>query len=233
MDKLTITLDDVPDEQLTLPEVFIIECLSLKDWRDGKRDGFDLYMQLLLSGRRPRYVQAMCENDLKAALIMFRQSKCRFLHFSFHGSLDSISLGDGLCNYASFADAIRGFLNSRRVFISACECGNHELFRRIYKTNPVTHSILAHSDKVAFDKAVAFWIAFYYTLYQRIMKSATSMDAVEISKPLTTKNITDIAGRLSLVVNANLCCCYFDAKNQKVVMKRLEKNNDCFRWVLM
>ena len=57
-----------------------------------------------MSGRRPRYVQALSENDLKAALAMFRQSKCRFLHFSFHGTSDSIALGDGRCDHQSFTN---------------------------------------------------------------------------------------------------------------------------------
>ena len=81
MKSMTLKFDEMPDEQFTDPEVFIIECLCQEDWKAGYRDGFNLYSQLLMSGRRPRYVQALSENDLKAALAMFRHSKCRFLHF--------------------------------------------------------------------------------------------------------------------------------------------------------
>ena len=42
MKSMTLKFDEMPDEQFTDPEVFIIECLCQEDWKAGYRDGFNL-----------------------------------------------------------------------------------------------------------------------------------------------------------------------------------------------
>lgn len=229
MKSMTLKFDEMPDEQFTDPEVFIIECLCQEDWKAGYRDGFNLYSQLLMSGRRPRYVQALSENDLKAALAMFRQSKCRFLHFSFHGTSDSIALGDGRCDYQSFAAATKGFLNSRRVFISACECGNLLLIHELYKTNHVIHSVLAHEDKVSFAKAESFWIPFYHALYERI--TSVRSDGGVTSRAFSERNMADLAGRLAMIVKTQFIIGFLDSKNNTIVCEQLKRLRKEFKWV--
>lgn len=228
MAKITLEFDDVPCEQDTTPEVFIIECLGQNDWSKGYRDGFDLYNQLLVAGRRPRYVQALSENDLKAALVMFRQSKCRLLHFSFHGNKETVCLGSTVCDYQDFARITQGFLNSRRVFISACECGNANLFKCLYETNKSMHSVLAHSDAVSFSKAIAFWLPFYHTIYGRVSKKINNQ-VISYGK-ITESNLNDISGRLAVLAQVNLSGAYFDAKNKKVVIKELKYKSNQFNW---
>lgn len=183
MNKMRIDFDDFPEEQKSLPQVFIIEGVRDDDIQNHRVDGYILYKQLLLLGQEPRYVVVTGLNDFKAALVMFRQSNYRVLHISCHGTRDAVNLSKELIDYNTFADATRDCLKSRRIFFSACELGNIQLAELLFKVNKGMHSFVASQHPVEFKYASAFWVAFY-TKYFEFQGKLTHQKMLEALSPL-------------------------------------------------
>ena len=75
-----------------LPEVFILESLSLKHEREHRLEGRALADMLRLSGKNPKYHYFQDENELALLVKLFQVSKYRYLHFSCHGDTNKICL---------------------------------------------------------------------------------------------------------------------------------------------
>lgn len=161
MDKLVVEFDDLPKEQASKPEVFVIEGLRDEDFRARRADGYILYRQLQLLGKKPRYVVVAGLNEFKAAMVMFRLSNYRMLHVSCHGTCDSVALGGENVDYDTFAEATKSCLKSRRITFSACGLGNRDLAQRLFCLNKGMHSFVAPVERIEFDVASALWVPFY------------------------------------------------------------------------
>lgn len=185
MTSTQITFDNLPNEQDSLCEVFIIESVT-------EHDGYVLFQQLKLLGGRPRYIPVRNLNDFKAAMAVFRMSNYRFLHISCHGdkSCSKVKIGKTWYFYESIADAFPCALKSRRVSFSACELGNDDFTRVLNSRNHWIHSITAPSKAVDSKIAAAYWVSFYTLCFQypRIKGKKVSIASKPIEKIIETLN---------------------------------------------
>ena len=150
--------------------LFIIEALPDEDKTAGRLDGEVLKQQLNLTTKKPQYHFVRNKEEFKTCLTKFRDSDCRFLHVSCHGSETGsvFQLGCDKVNYMEFAKYFKGNVHNKRLTFSACYAGKGPLFREIVKQcRTSVHSILGFSTKVDFDLASAFWIS-YYTVVTRL-----------------------------------------------------------------
>ena len=153
-------------KSMTSTDVFIIESLPAMDINEGRLDGKILYSQLKLMGRNPWYRYVISLSDLGKALNDFKKSKCRFLHFSLHGSKTEVRLAGGhSLGYAEFASLLKGYMALKRITFSACELGNKTFCESIFRENRGLHSVVAPILKLPFSQGSAFWIG-YYTLLE-------------------------------------------------------------------
>jgi hypothetical protein len=157
-----------PPIQETLPEVFILESLSMKDEKAGNRyEGRVLYDVLKMCGKSPQYYYFRTEQELIELAKEFRKSGYRFLHLSCHGNGTTIFTTLGEISYYRFAEIFSGFLQNRRLFVSACEVGN-ELFKSIVSVkNKGMYSVACPTVKIRFDHAVALWSALYVHTFSK------------------------------------------------------------------
>lgn len=150
-----------PAIQITKPEVFIIESLTMEDEEKGYFEGRVLSDILKMCGKKPIYYYCRTESELQMLVLMFRESGYRYLHLSCHGSATSIETTLDSITYINFAKMLEGLMKNRRLFVSACETGN-ELFSTVVSArNKGMYSIAAPSEQIRFDHAVALWSAFY------------------------------------------------------------------------
>ena len=147
--------------QITEPEVFIIESLSVQDEIRDRFEGKALRDSLRITGQKPAYYYVRTYAELAQALELFRHSGYRFLHLSLHGSVDSLFTTLEEITNVEFANLCAGKLKNRRVCFSACEVGSGGLHTLIPARNKGMYSIAAPQDKLQFGVASAFWTAFY------------------------------------------------------------------------
>lgn len=150
-----------PPIQETFPEVFILESLSLEDERRGRYEGKVLAETLKMCGKSPEYYYFRTEEELIELAKEFRKSGYRFLHLSCHGSHSEIATTFGSISYQRFAEIFSGFLQNRRLFVSACEVGNELFSSMISAKNKGMYSIASPSIKIRFDVSVALWSSLY------------------------------------------------------------------------
>lgn len=148
-----------PDSQ---SNVFIIESSTMRDEWEGQLEGKIVADVLRMCNRRAPYAYVRNKSELLAASDWFVKSKCRFLHISCHGNETALGLTLEDVSYGEFAKIFEGKLKQKRLFVSACSVGNASFRKAVLEANNKgMHSVLAPVDPIAFDKAVAFWAAFY------------------------------------------------------------------------
>lgn len=150
---------------LTRSDVFIIESLPETDPHDGKI----LCDALKFSNKTPRYCSVQNSDEFENALLQFQDSNYRYLHISCHGERDRVSFADGgWSDDRDFAGMFHSLsLPVVRVFFSACLLGRKDFSEKIIRANSAIHSIVAPCPKVKFTLSLAFWIAFYTTIFDR------------------------------------------------------------------
>lgn len=220
MNTITLKIDDIPNETLSKPEVFIIEILPKDDVDNGRLDGEILYSQLRLIGRNPRYIRINDQNEFAAALVIFRQSNYRFLHISCHGTEDAVLLGTDRCDFSDFAQLTKDMLKSRRVSFSACKLGNQRIAEALFAANPGMHSFLAPIDNIEFGTASVFWSAFFTLVY----KDCEKRNEQNVSQQLILEMTKAIGSALSvkmLLAQANpkkKMISFFESDNENGTM---------------
>ena len=155
-----------PDIEQTVPEVFIIESLSVEDEVHERFEGRILRDILKLCGKQPAYIYCRTKSEIETAAGMFRLSGYRFLHVSAHGSTSALFTTLEEIPNAEFNHVFKGLLRNRRVFFSACEIGSGTLNLLIQGANKGMYSIASPMDKIRFDHAAATWAAFYVRMFQ-------------------------------------------------------------------
>jgi len=148
-----------------LPEVFILESLSLKDEREHRLEGRALADMLRLSGKNPKYHYFQDENELALLVKLFQVSKYRYLHLSCHGDANKIFTTHGEISDYNLARILKDSLRLKRVFFSACKVGNEAFSEIIAAQNKGMHSIVAPVQKIQFDHAASVWNALYVSLF--------------------------------------------------------------------
>jgi len=149
----------------TKPEVFILESLTLKDEEKNQRDGMHLSQALSLYNKNPVYYYFRTERELQELIKQFKASGYRYLHISCHGSASSLRTTFETITYAKFGQIVKGALNNRRLFVSACDAGNSLFSDVVYGANPGLYSVLAPSTPIHFNRSAAFWSAFYFLMF--------------------------------------------------------------------
>lgn len=161
-------------------DLFIIESFSHSDNVD--HEGWDIANALRKTGKHPIFVSVGTQKELKQALEMFRASHYRFIHFSCHGSLNSLTLAkSGELSYESFARISEGYFNLKRVFFSSCYLGNKKFSEEIAEHNLGIQSIIAPIGEISSIISIHFWCAFYSSILlpkiqsSRIISETNSM----------------------------------------------------------
>lgn len=149
----------------TYPEVFIIESLKLEDEANQRYEGKILADVLKMCGKEPKYYYFRTEDELYMLADLFKESSYRFLHFSCHGSLETVDTTLNQVSYMDFSTIFSGILKNRRLFVSACEVGNELFSELVFAKNKGMYSIASPKTEIFFDQAVAFWSAFYVKLF--------------------------------------------------------------------
>lgn len=170
----------------TVPEVFIIESLSLTDETKERHEGAVLAAILKICRKKPLYYYIRTRAELEVLAKEFEASGYRYLHISCHGGDTSLETTLDVISYQDFAQIFKNRLNGRRLFVSACSAGNEMFAELVGAKNKDINSIAAPAEDIRFDHAVAFWSAFYVKLFSINKKSMTSDRIAEVLKSLAT-----------------------------------------------
>lgn len=159
----------------TVPEVFIIESLSIDDEDSRRQEGEILSKMLHLSGKsKTKYFYIRTERELEKFIELFDKTKYRYLHISCHASRTGMSTTFDSVSYTKLGKLLNSCLDGRRVFVSACEMANEELAAELLPGTGC-YSLIGPRRAIGFDDAAAFWVAFYYLMFKandRRMKRA-------------------------------------------------------------
>ena len=198
------------EETVNLPttdcSLFIIEALPEEDKKAERRDGYVLYQQLKLTLKKPEYYFAKNKEEFKKHLQKFKNSECRFLHISCHGSETGrvFQVGCDKVNSSELATWFKDTVYNKRITFSACYAGKDCLFQEIVKQcGTSVHSILGFTTKVDFDLASAFWIS-YYTVVTRLTNYRKGKNCDHIQ----SRGLAKIIENVGVLYGLNLRFCY-------------------------
>ena len=150
----------------TKPEVFIIETLRIEDERKQNQEGELISRMLHLAGKRKsKYYYIRTPLELEKIIDIFGKSQYRYLHLSCHADKEGMATTFGDITYADLGKMLRGHLEGRRVFVSACEMATDGLAKQILPSTGC-FSLIGPDRGINFDDAGAFWISFYHLMFK-------------------------------------------------------------------
>ena len=139
--------------------VFIIESLRSEDDFDG-----DILHQILeMSGINALYRDADTVEDFERLIEEFKSSEFRYLHVSCHADKEGIAVGDEDISNQRLAELLKGGMDNKRLFMSACQGANRDLAKRII-TETGAMSLIGSPVDLYFNKSVLFWPSFYHIM---------------------------------------------------------------------
>jgi hypothetical protein len=150
----------------TLPELFIIESLTLKDEEKKHQEGEILSRMLNLSGKvKTKYFYIRTRTELEEIIDIFDESKYRYLHISCHANKTEMATTFDDISYEDLADMLTPCLENRRVFVSACQMANRTLAKHLL-VGTGCYSLIGPAQAINFDDAAAFWVSFYHLMFK-------------------------------------------------------------------
>lgn len=149
---------------MSIPEVFIIESLSVEDQIFENYEGRILYEALKLQNKKPIYYYLKTEGELAKVPEAFEKSGYRYLHCSCHGDMERLFLTTGSVTYERFSTVFKDKLAKKRLFMSACMTGNDAFSEAVFANNPELISITAPQNKPFIQDLSVFWAAMYNRL---------------------------------------------------------------------
>ncbi|MCT8999935.1 hypothetical protein NYR58_16220 [Chelativorans intermedius] len=150
----------------TIPELFIIESLTLEDEKAGRQEGELISRMLRLGGKtRTQYYYIRTEVELEEMIDLFDESNYRYLHISCHANSHGMALTFGDLSFSKLAGMLNPCLEDRRVFVSACEMANESLAAAILRETGC-YSLIGPKRSIRFSDAAAFWVAFYHLIFK-------------------------------------------------------------------
>ncbi len=150
----------------TIPELFIIESLTLKDEEKKRREGEILSRMLNLSGKtKTRYFYIRTKRELEEIIDIFDESQYRYLHLSCHANKTEMSTTLDDISFEDFGSMLGPCLENRRVFVSACEMANRILAKQLLQDTGC-YSLIGPAKAINFDDAAAFWVSFYHLMFK-------------------------------------------------------------------
>lgn len=153
------------DQVHSVPQVFIIESLSIQDELDERYDGRIIRDTLRLSGFQPAYYYVRTKREFIEAVSLFQKSHYRYLHLSMHGYEDGLELTSEALDKAEITKILEGKLKNRRLFLSACRVGSGFLPTLLKASNKGAYSILSAVDDIPFSTSCALWCSLYTKLF--------------------------------------------------------------------
>lgn len=150
----------------TVPEVFIIESLTLDDEAEGRHEGYIISNMLRLAGKKEtKYFYLRTEKELENIIDVFDECKYRYLHISCHADENGIETTFDSMHYGRLGEMLSPCLDRRRVFVSACKMATRNFAREILpKTG--CYSLIGPKNDIRFDDAAAFWVSFYHLMFK-------------------------------------------------------------------
>jgi hypothetical protein len=149
----------------TIPDVFIFESMDEDDESNHWFEGQALSDMLRLAGKNPKYFYFRHASELPSLFALFAASRYRYLHFSCHASSSVVATTHDSLSYETFASLAKGYLDNRRIFLSACELGNKTFVNALRATNPALLSVIAPAEAIEYHLGAAFWTAFYVSIF--------------------------------------------------------------------
>lgn len=159
----------------SLPKVFIIESLRFEDEKNGLFEGKILSEVLRLSDSSAHYVYLRTKQELEEVIDQFEDSQYRYLHFSCHGCNKGIQLTLDFITFEELGTMLGPCLENRRVFFSSCEVMQEGLASALI-SNTGCSSVVGPYKNINFDRAAAYWSAFYHLMLRDEAKSIKRND---------------------------------------------------------
>jgi hypothetical protein len=130
----------------TTPTVCIVE--SLDFLQEGSlKEGEIISRTLRLSEKPAHYTYLRSSDEMKAFVKEFGQSEHRYLHVSCHGNASTFFTTTGRMSAVDFAELLAPHVDSRRVFLSACQAAQ-SAFAKSLLSNSECWSVLAPVDNI-------------------------------------------------------------------------------------
>lgn len=148
----------------TKPEVFIIESLRFDDERLNRSEGDIISRILALSGKECQYYYIRTRKEFRRVLDLMEESSYRYLHLSCHANTRSMATTLDHIPFSDLAELLRGRLNDRRLFVSACSMASEELADALMP-NSGCYSILGPARDVGFGDAAILWASLYHVMF--------------------------------------------------------------------
>ena len=169
----------------TIPELFVIESLTLDDEEHERFEGDILSKMLNLSGKtKTKYYYIRTKRELVKMLQLFGRSKYRYLHISCHANDWAMSTTLDQINYRDLGTMLRPLVSGRRVFVSACEMANRRMAKEIL-AHTGCYSLIGPSRAIGFDDAAAFWVSFYHLMFKANKRSMAQGELRECIRDLS------------------------------------------------
>ena len=149
----------------TKPEVFIVESNKFEEEEDEKFEGRVLMELLRMCGKDPTYFYIRTKRELVEVMGIFSRSNYRYLHLACHGERTSIFTTLDEIPFGELGEILNPYIDSRRLFISACEAVNVQLANAVMP-NSGCLSIIGPYREVTFDDAAIVWASFYQLMFR-------------------------------------------------------------------
>lgn len=174
------------ENEITKPNVFIIESLDFEDEKDGLYEGEIISKILNFSGIIHQYFYIRTKQEFMHVIELFEESNYRYLHISCHGNKNAISTTLDTIEFKELGLILENVLDRKRLFISACSSVNQNLANKIL-SDTECFSVIGPNKKINMGDAAIFWASFYQLMFKNNRK-AMKRDDLEV----TLKKLTDV-----------------------------------------
>ena len=150
----------------TTPDVFIVQSLRFDD-EEGQHYRRIVYLAYPEVGRTSSAIllHSRLNEPGSKFLDRFEASAFRYLHISCHANRNGIALTLDNLDIDDLGALLSPYLESRRIFFSACKLVTPELARALLKETGC-YSVIGPSNAIRFDEAALFWASLYHLMFR-------------------------------------------------------------------
>ena len=150
----------------TSAQLFIVESLTLENEEERLFEGEILSRMLNLAGKtETRYYYIRTKRELEKILVLFDDSRYRYLHLSCHANRHAMDTTFDPVSFGELGEMLRPCIRNRRVFVSACEMANSQLAGELLPGTGC-YSLIGPARGIGFVDAAAFWVSFYHLMFK-------------------------------------------------------------------
>jgi len=195
-------------ESGSIPGVFIIESLKLQDEEKQLYEGKIISNILDLNQIKNKYYYIRTLIEFKEILVLFQNSRYRYLHISCHGADGAIALTIDRITYSDLGDILKPYLLDKRLFLSACSSVNNKNAVAIIPKSQC-YSLIGPLRDIEFRDATIVWASFYHLMFKQ---NASSMIRENL-----IKNMQKVVNTFQEPMN------YYSRSKSKVVKRKIIK----------